>query len=37
MKDNIDFAQSGHNCYTLNNHKELCFTWTSNRYEKSTQ
>lgn len=37
MKDNIDFANSGHQCYVLNHQKELCFTWTSNKFEKSKE
>jgi hypothetical protein len=35
-KDSADFAATGHQSFLLNNQKEVCFTWTSNRYEKTT-
>lgn len=36
-KDSVDFAAAGHQTYLLGNQKEVCFTWTSNRFEKSAE
>ncbi len=35
-KDSADFAASGHQAFLLGSKKEVCFTWTSNRYEKAS-
>ncbi len=35
-KDSADFAASGHQAFLLGNQRELCFTWTSNRYERAS-
>jgi hypothetical protein len=36
LKDSTDFANAGHSAFLLNNQREVCFTWTSNRYEKTS-
>lgn len=33
LKDSAEFASSGHKAFLLQNKKEICFTWTANRYE----
>lgn len=33
-RDSAEFAASGHQAFLLGNQRELCFTWTSNRYER---
>jgi hypothetical protein len=35
-KDSADFAAGGHQAFLLGSKKEVCFTWTSNRYEKAS-
>ena len=34
LKDSADFANGGHSTFLIGNQREVCFTWTSNRYEK---
>jgi hypothetical protein len=34
LKDSADFANAGHSAFSFNNQREICFTWTPNRYEK---
>jgi len=35
LKDNNDFFATGHQIFLLKNSEEICFTSTSNRYEKT--
>ena len=34
-RDSADFFASGHQAFLLGSQRELCFTWTSNRYERT--
>jgi hypothetical protein len=34
LKDNNDFFAVGHQNFLIKNNQEICFTSTSNRYEK---